>query len=249
MTVVYQYPLTADFLGVRSLQANGTNPTGDSSPSGNGPQISIVDGWARFKMWSTDAPFGGGIRAELTGPDETVPSLRMYRWESRFGDDWVYDTEPFVVMQMHANHTGTSYAENILIRCDGRQIWMEIPAIEPPSTGMTGKAVAYLPMVIGTTYKHALLIKWDKTGKGSILWIVNGTVLYSAPLIGTEYNYPTGPYFKVGVYTGGAHSNQWSTRTQYVRNVIVTDGLDGKSWTELIGVTPRPVPFFAGVVA
>lgn len=243
MTVIYQYPLTTDFLGVRSLQANGTNPTGDSSPAGNGQQISIVDGWARFKIWPTDAPFGGNIRAELTGPDETVPSLRMYRWESRFGDDWVYDPENFVVMQMHANHPGTAYAEEIIIRCNGRNVWLDIPAAEPPATGLTSKSVASFPFESGVVYKHALIIKWDKTGKGSILWIVNGVVLYSAPLIGTEYNYPVGPYFKVGVYTGGTHLNQWVTRTQYVRNVIVTDGLDGKSWTELIGAVPTQVPF------
>ena len=247
MAVVYRYPLTTDFLGVRSLQANGTNPSGDSSPSGNGPQISIVDGWARFKMWNNDAPFGGNIRSELTGPDETVPSMRLYRWESRFGDDWVYDTEPFVVMQMHANHPSTAYAEEIIIRCNGRHVWLDIPAAEPPSTGLSSKSVAFFSMAIGAIYQHALLIKWDKAGKGSILWIVNGTVLYSAPLIGTEYNYPTGPYFKVGVYTGGAHTNPWSTRTQFVRNVIVTDGLDGKSWTELVGDIPRPLAFVSGL--
>lgn len=244
MTVVYQFPLTATFAGVRSLQANGTNPSGDDSPNGNGEQIRIFDGWARFKMWPSDAPFGGGIRAEMTGPDETVPSARLYRWESRFGDDWVYDAESFVVMQMHSNHTGTSYAEPILIRCDGRQIWMDVPAIEPPSTGLTSKSVGFVTITLGEIYKHALLVKWSKTGIGSILWIVNGVVRYGAPLIGTEYNYPTGPYFKVGVYTGGTHTGAWTTRTQYVRNVIVTDGLDGKSWTELIGDVPRTQPFF-----
>lgn len=242
MTIVYQYPLTENFLGVRSLQANGTNPSGDSSPAGNGQQISIVDGWAKFQMWSTDTPFGGGIRAELTGPDETVPSLRLYRWESRF-EGWSYDPENFVVMQIHSNHTGTAYAEPILIRCDGRQIWLDIPTIEPPSTGLTSKAVGFVPITMGEVYKHALLVKWDKAGNGSILWIVNGVVRYSAPLIGTEYNYPTGPYFKVGVYTGGAHSGAWDTRIQYVRNLIVTDGLNGESWTELIGAVPTQVPF------
>ena len=242
MTVIFHYPLTENFLGVRSLQADGTNPTGDSSPAGNGPQISIEDGWAKFQMWETDAAFGGNIRAELTGPDEIVPSLRLYRWESRF-EGWPYDPDDFIVMQMHANHTGIAYAEDILIRCDGRQISLNVPAIEPPATGMTTKAVAFVPITMGEVYKHALLVRWSTVGRGSILWIVNGIVRYSAPLIGTEYNYPTGPYFKVGVYTGGSQIPGWGTRVQYVRNIIVTDGLDGQSWTELIGDIPRPVPF------
>lgn len=245
MTVIYQYPLAENFAGVRSLQANGTNPSGDSSPAGNGPQITISGGWGRFQMWETDTPFGGGVRAELTGPDETVPSLRLYRWESRF-DGWPYDAESFVVMQMHANHDGDAYAENILIRCDGRQIWLAIPAIEPPGTGLTSRDVAFVPIEMGEVYKHALLVKWSKTGQGSILWIVNGIVRYNTPLIGTEYDYVVGPYLKLGVYTGGAHTAGWDTRVQYVRNVIVTDGFNGQSWTDLIGDIPRPAPFWTG---
>lgn len=242
MAVVFQYPLTETFAGVRSLQANGTNPSGDDSPSGNGEQIKIVGGWARFQINATDAPFGGNIRSELTGPDETVPSLRLYRWDSRL-EGWPYDAESFVIMQMHANHPGTAYAEEVLIKCDGAQMWLAIPTIEPPGTDLTSKKVAFTPVQMGVIYKHALIVQWDKTGRGSLMWIVNGTVLYSNPLIGTEYNYPTGPYLKLGVYTGGAHSGSWQQRTVYVRNVIVTDGLDGKSWTELIGDIPRPVPF------
>lgn len=245
MTVVYQFPLTSTFAGVRSLQANGTNPSGDDSPTGNGAQISIENGWAKFQMWETDDEFGGGIRAEMTGADEDVPSMRLYRWESRF-EGWDYSAEPFVVMQIHSNHDSTAYAEPVLIRCDGRQIWMEIPAIEPPLTGLTSKAVGYMPIEMGRVYKHALLAKWDKTGKGSLRWIVDGVVRFGAPLTGTDYNYTVGPYFKVGVYTGGSHTAGWGTRIQYVRNLIVTDGLNGESWSDLIGDIPRPVQFWTG---
>lgn len=241
MTVVYQYPLRTDFVGVRSLQANGTNPSGNSAPSGNGPQICIVDGWARMKAWDTDAPFAGNIRSEITGYDDTVPSERLYRWESRF-EKWPLNGPSFVTMQMHANHDGAAYAENVLMYFDGKELSLNLPATEPPNTGTTSKQVAAIPIAMGNIYKHALLINWDKTGNGSICWIVNGQVIFNATKIGTEYNYVVGPYLKLGVYnTSGATG--WGEREQYVRDVIVTDGLEGKSWTELIGDIPRPIPF------
>lgn len=241
MATVYAHPLTSNFLTVRSLQANGTNPSGDSSPAGNGPQISIVSGWARMKIFDTDAPFSGNIRAELTGPDEAVPSTRLYRWDSRF-EGWPVGGPSFVVMQMHCNHDGAIYAEDVLMYFDGAELKLNLPAVEPPSTGTTTKTVAAVPILMGTVYEHALLIRWDKTGKGAICWMVNGRVVYNATLIGTEYNYAVGPYLKLGVYNTSG-STGWGSREQYLRDVIVTDGLDGKSWTELIGDIPRPVPF------
>lgn len=253
MATVYRYPLTSTFgagtdaLGsfdaVRSLQANGTNPSGTESPTGNGTQISIVDGWARMLMSETDAPFAGNIRSEITGPDETVPSVRLYRWESRFEDWPVTPGNLWVTMQMHCNHDGAVYAEDILLMCDGETVGLYLPTIEPPNTGTASRLMASLPIQMGAIYKHAMLVRWDKTGNGALTWIVNGQVIFNATKIGTEYNYTVGPYLKLGVYTNGSKAAGWGSRVQFIRNVTVTDGLDGKSWTELIGDIPRPRPF------
>ena len=249
MAVIYRYPLTTtfgagtdaagSFDAVRSMQANGTNPTGTASPTGNGSQISIVDGWARMLMNETDAPFAGNIRSELTGPDEAVPSTRFYRWESRC-EGWPVTSDRYVVMQMHANHDGDIFAENVLIQCNGESLSLFLPLVEPPGTNPVSRLMAELPIQMGAIYKQALFVRWDKTGDGELAWIVNGRVIFNATRIGTEYNYTVGPYLKLGVYTNGGKPAGWVSRVQFIRNVIVTDGLDGKSWTELIGDIPRP---------
>ncbi len=254
MGVIYRYPLTSTFdagadaagtfHAVRSMQANGTNPDGAASPNGNGPQISIVDGWAKCTMWETDAPFAGNIRSELVGEDEPVPSSRVYRWESRI-DEWPVTADEYVVMQLHQTEDegGDTYAVPVLLTFNGVRLSLMLPTIEPPGTGTASRRMASIDITMGQVYKHCMLVGWSKTGRGSIIWIVNGQTIFSAPLIGTDYDYIIGPYLKLGVYTNGGKPAGWGSRVQFIRNVIVTDGLDGKSWTELIGDIPRPRPF------
>lgn len=242
MPIIYAYSLADSFAGVRSLQTDGVNPSGNSAPEGVGDSITLRNGWGRFTITPNTIPFGGGIRSELTGPDEVVPSTRLYRWESVL-EDFEYDTESFVIMQMHANHPGTAYAEEILIRCDGKHMWLALPIVTPPGQGLVSNAVAFYPVRNGESYLHALQVKWDKNGNGFIIWMVNGCVVYNNTRIGTEYNYPTGPYLKLGIYTGGAHSNPWIRRTQYVRNVIVSEETGENSWLDLVGRTPKPRSF------
>lgn len=242
MTVIFSHPLTADFSGVRSLQANGTNPSGSSSPAGNGTQLTIVDGWMRALLTDTDAPFAGGQRSEITGPDEAVPSERLYRWEMRPGADWVYDSTAFVVTQIHTNPDASAVAENFWITCDGRWYRALIPNVGVPADVAAYRAIAAWPFVAGRTHRLALHARWDKTSTGWLSLIVDGRLLAAERQTPTSYNHTVGPYFKLGVYMPSHAYSGWGSRTMYARNLIATDGVNGQSWADLLGDVPRPVP-------
>lgn len=242
MTVILNAPLTETFAGVPFLGANGVSTSGAASPTGIGSQLSIVDGWMRSVVNRSDADTSGGKRSEIAGNTETVPGDRLYRWEFRLGAGWVYDPTQFVLMQIHSTPDVGVVAENFWITCDGALFRAFIPAIDPPGEGAFQKQIASWP-VSQDVQKIALLVRWSQTGGGSIALIVGNTVRANIRGNGTSYNHTLGPYLKLGAYMPSSGYAGWTSREMFARNLIVTDDLDGKSWTELIGDIPRPVPF------
>lgn len=249
MAVLWSHPLTSDFLGVRSLQANGSNPSGDSSPAGNGTQLRIVDGWMRATVSDTDTPFASGQRSEITGPDDVVPSSRLYRWDYRLVDEWPYDSTAFVLMQIHSNPSGAVVAENFWITCDGVTTRALVPSSLPGDV-LTYRCVASWPAVVGEVNRMALHVRWDD-GANRQGWMEiyrNGYLLASVRGMATAYSHAEagGPYFKLGCYMPSHAYGGWGVRAMEARNVIVTDGLNGESWTSLLGDIPRPMPWAVG---
>ncbi len=248
MAVLWTYPLTENFLGVRSLQANGTNPTGNSSPNGNGTQLQIVDGWMRATVNDTDAPFGGGRRSEITGDDDVVPSERLYRWEYRLHGNWTFDSTAFVLMQIHSNPASGVVAENFWITCDGQIVRALVPSSLPGDV-TTYRCIAAWPAVVGEINQMALHVRWDKTAdrQGWMTLYRNGFIVATVRGMATAYSHAEagGPYFKLGCYTPSYAYSGWGSRSMEARNVIVSDNLNGASWTSLIGDIPRPVPWGA----
>lgn len=249
MTVLWSHPLTENFLGVRSLQANGSNPSGDSSPAGNGTQLQIVDGWMRATVSEADAVFAGGHRAEITGADDVVPSERLYRWEYRIIGAWPYNSTEFVLMQIHSNPSGAVVAENFWITCDGTTIRALVPASLPGDV-TSYRCIASWPAVVGEINRMALHVSWDKTAnrQGSMALYRNAQIVATVRGMATAYSHAEagGPYFKLGCYMPSHAYSGWGVRMMEARNVIVSDNLNGESWTTLLGDIPRPVPWAVG---
>lgn len=251
MAVLYEYPMTSTFLGVRAMGANGiSHGLGHTAAEGIGTQLRIVDGWALATLSQTDAVTAVGKRVEITGPNETVPSERLYRWEYRLEGEWPYDSTPFVIMQIHSDPAVGSVAENFWLTCDGRTVAAMLPTSQPGNV-LTYSRIAAWPAVVGEAVKVALHIRWDKTtdDRGWLDLFVNGTHMASVRGRATAYSHAEaggGPYFKLGVYMPAHSYVDWTVRQMSMRNVIVTDGLNGESWTSLLGDIPRPVPWAPG---
>lgn len=251
MAVVYAWPLTSTFIGVHSLGANGiSHGSGHSAADGIGTQWQIVDGWALATLSDTDAVTNGGQRTELAGDNDPAPCERLYRWEYRLEGVWPYDSTAFVIMQIHSDPSGAVVAENFWLTCDGRTVEAMLPTSQPGDV-LTYSRIAAWPAVVGQVVAVALHVRWDKTTNraGWIDLYVNGVLMASVRNRATAYSHAEaggGPYYKVGVYMPAHAYSGWGVRSMSVRNVIVTDGLNGESWTALLGDIPRPVPWAVG---
>lgn len=251
MAVVYAWPLTSTFLGVHALGANGiSHGPGHSAADGIGTQWQIVDGWALATLSDTDAVTNGGQRTELAGNNDSAPCERLYRWEYRLEGAWPYDSTPFVIMQIHSNPSGAVVAENFWLTCDGRTVEAMLPTSQPGDV-LTHSRIAAWPAVMGEVVRMAIHMRLDKTTNraGWLDLYVNGVLKASVRDRATAYSHAEvdgGPYYKVGVYMGAHAYSGWGVRAMSVRNVIVTDGLNGESWTNLLGDVPRQALWAVG---
>lgn len=238
MAAVYSFPLRTGCAGVFNVQFNGIAAPGDSYPAGDGRSITFSGGWANLLLDESDAEIYSGQRTEFEFAKEPTGTVtRVYRWTQVF-DGWPTSGPFFVVAQVHATHDAHNWREPVLIYFDGSWMWAETPAVEPPLQTDSARAWAGMPAASGVEYQHLLAVKHARDGSGSILWVVNGRQILNLTRIGTAYADALGPYLKLGMYQNVDGLRGYGSRRMRVRDVVVTDALDG-SWSTIAGGAPR----------
>lgn len=238
MAAVYSFPLRSGCAGVFNVQFNGIAAPGGSYPTGDGRSITFDGSWANLMLSDQDAPVYSGRRTEFEFAKEPAgTAVRVYRWTQIF-DGWPASGQSFIVGQIHATHDAHNWREPFLILFDGSWLWAETPAVEPPLQTDSARAWAGIPATSGVEYRHLLAMKHARDGSGSILWVVNGRQVLSLTKLGTAYADALGPHLKLGMYEPVDGIGGYGTRRMRVRDVVVTDALDG-SWETIAGSTPK----------
>lgn len=238
MAAVYSFPLRSGCAGVFNVQFNGIAAPGDSYPAGDGRSITFDGQWARLFLSDQDAPVYFGRRTEFEFAKEPIGSVfRVYRWTQVF-DEWPADGPAFIVAQIHATHDGANFTEPFWAMFDGRYLWATTPTREPPVEAYETRAWPGIAAASGVEYRHLLAMRHDRTGAGSILWVVNGQQILNLTRVGTAYDDAAGPYLKLGMYEPIDGMEGYGTRRMRVRDVVVTDALDG-SWATIAGSAPK----------
>lgn len=247
MATIFEYPMSSNLAGVNGFSAMGISTNGTDTPQGIPGAFEVINGWLVASIRDTDPLSVGGIRAELGGPKEVVPSRRVYRWDWRIdATDWIgvpMEGTPFVVGQIHATPDSGTPAENMLMYCDGSRAWVTLPRSEPPIEQAFSDRHCGFSVTPGEINRMCLDVLWDKTGRGQITLYKNAVVLLNHTIRGTAYNHVQGPYLKLGIYQNNHVLVGWGARKTYVRNVRVTDGFDGKGFGEFLGDIPRNAPW------
>lgn len=237
--IAESFPLSSTFAGVPNLQAMNTQVTGNSSPSGIGDSVSIVNGTFRALVRDTDPLTFLGQRAEILATPEYSYGEKWYCYEVMIPNGWD-DTRPYAIQQLHDSDNVAGRAPNWQLWAWKGQFWGFYPTSFPAGNGNATVVNLGVPIVKGQWYKMCLHYDYETVATGLREFFIDGVRVLSDYNIITDYdNSVSGgyPYFKLGIYNH-QHLTGFGTIYNYYRNVVIWSGNDG--YTTVLGANPKP---------
>lgn len=238
MPLETSWPMTTDFRGVPSLQANGSTGTdGDDSPEGIDGRLEIVPDPAgvygsvmRATLYETDAEVGEGVRSEIAQRGSTHGATFTEYWycfKFKLSEDWPSLSEPFTIAQLH----DTPDIDDVLVKTPNFIFCLKnghFRCIVPGQLPTENQVFNYVGSVgadRGVWHDvciHALWAKAAPTGFRECF--VDGIPIYREHGIYTSYDDAKGPFFKLGIYHGLNATAGWVMRRAYFSDVRIWSG-------------------------
>lgn len=244
MTIIANHPLSTIFAApdIRyevKFQTMGQNWFNNDYPSGIAGHIELVNGAARCVVNETDPMTYSGWRSELvfTYDPNTPTGERWYTWKFMVPSDWNYDIG-MAVMQIHLPHDPPAIAVSFVLLLENGQLVARVPTdfLTPTSSSYR---MARHPFKFGHWYSMCFHVNWQPNSTGFREMFVDGAPMFRQYGIPTLYNFPNGPYLKLGVYDF-SHTPGWGTKTVYIRDVNIWSGNDG--YQTVMGAVPLAPP-------
>lgn len=240
MPLIVNYPLSTSFAGVNSLQAMGGVVTGNSSPSGVGDSIRILNGAMESTVRDTDPETFAGQRAEITAPADPVGE-RWYSFEFFIPREFDTRGSLFSVMQIHDTPDIADGGKfpNFLLTVEDGNVGVYVPNSNLPAEAANARRVGTAPLVKGRWMTGCLHVNWQANNTGFREFFLDRVTLFREYNVGTHYVDSIGPYFKLGLYDA-FHRGSFGSRTAMFRNAKIHSGNDG--YQNVLGGSPLPPP-------
>lgn len=240
MPKIADYPLSATFAGLATMQAMGQIVAGNAAPNGIGDALTIRDGVMVARVRDSDPMTALGRRAEITAPPDAREE-RWYTWDFMVPEHDI--SHPFSVMQIHDTPDGgdTDRYPNFLVTIEAGQIVISVPRAVLPTQDGFGRRIAIADLEFGRWYSCALHVKWSIDNSGFREFFLDQVPYLRESGIATHYDDAVGPYLKLGVYNFyGSYPPSGFDHTAHFRNAAVWSGNDGYSGV-MGGVPMAPV--------
>lgn len=235
MPLITNWPLTTDFLGVNSLQANGSDvpgpsPSGDQQPAGIPGRLDIVPdptgargGVMRAWLRESDAEVASGKRCEIAKSADEYDEY-WYAWDLMLDPAWGSMGYNMILGQLHDTPSGETNAPSALLTIEGGNFGLRWPVGTPTPTTVTTR-VGVVPAVPGRWYRFGFHVLWSKSGSAGFReWWCNGARYASEYSKPTNYDDPIGPFLKLGVYDSLNAPAGWVQKIAYYSDVRVWRG-------------------------
>ena len=225
------FPLDS-FAGVPSLQANGTQTTGNSSPAGVPGRLEIVDDplgqrgrVMRATLFETDANTAGYQRSEIAFSPDSLGEW-WHSWWFMLDETWTDLDTPFIVQQIHDTpdggdgQKGPNFLTNILTG----HLRVIVPAEVLPTESGNLRRGGCIGVQNRRWYHCCLHVIWSTTGTGLRELFVDGVPIHRENSLPTQYVDVVGPYLKLGVYDGLSAAAGWTQRRAYFSGLRMWSG-------------------------
>ena len=232
MPLQTSWPMTSSFAGVPSLQANGTQTTGTSSPSGIDGRLEIVrdptgvrGNVMRSTLYESDDNTAGYRRSEIAGPADSLAEY-WYSWSMMIDPVWTDLENPFILAQIHDTPDGGDgqKAPNFLLANLSGHLRCTVPEQTLPSEGGNLRRIGTAPLIPGRWFDCCLHAKWATGTGGMREFFVDGMPMFREINLPTQYTDVTGPYLKLGIYNGLSATAGWVMRRAYYSDVRIWSG-------------------------
>lgn len=231
MPLALSYPLNT-FAGVPSLQANGTQTTGDDSPDGVAGRLEIVDDplgqrgrVMRATLYETDAITAGYQRSEIAFSPDTIGEW-WHSWWMMLDETWTDLEAPFILQQIHDTPDGgdAGKAPNFLTTLLSGHLRVIVPEQALPTEGQNLRRGGCIGAQARRWYHCCLHVIWATNGVGIRELFIDGVPVHRENSLATQYVDVVGPYLKLGVYDGLSATAGWTMRRAYYSDVRMWSG-------------------------
>lgn len=231
MPLYASFPLDS-FADVPSLQANGTQTTGNASPAGVAGRLEIVadplgqrGNVLRATLYETDAITAGYQRSEIAFSPDTIGEW-WHSWWFMLDESWTDFDAPFIVQQIHDTPDGGdgNKAPNFLTNILSGHLRVIVPEQALPTEGGNLRRGGCIGVQNQRWYHCCLHVIWSTTGTGLRELFVDGVPIHRENSIPTHYVDVVGPYLKLGVYDGLSATAGWVQRRAYFSGLRMWSG-------------------------